>query len=61
MADQSSPIEVKAADAVLYVIVDPSMSLEDVREMLRVGGVEVIDSRGSPWGTDEDTGGSLTY
>ena len=53
MADQSSPVEVKAADGVLYVIVDPDTPIEDVRDMLKVGGV-MVACRGCSWGVDEE-------
>ena len=64
MANQMSPVEEKAADGILYVIVDSSMPLEDVREMLRVAQVEVMASKGCPWGADEESrtkSGFLTY
>lgn len=64
MANQMSLAEVQAADGVLYVLVVPGTPLEDVREMLRAGMVEVMASKGSSLGSDEESrtpDGFLTY
>ena len=64
MANQMSPVEVQAADGMLYVLVVPGTPLEDVRDMLRAGRVEVMASRGSLLGSDEESrtpDGFLTY
>lgn len=64
MANQLSPVEVQAADGVLYIIVDPSIPLEDVREMLRMGRVEMMNTQSSVWSSCEEyktKGGFFTY
>ena len=55
MANQMSSVEVQAADGVLYIIVNPSMPIEGVREILVAGRVEIMISKGSLPGADEES------